>query len=1758
MTFYSASELLDVVEDPDEGDSLSVIDVFDVVGGQATLTETGSILFTPDPDFVGDAHFTYTVSDGRGGTVNVTATIHVDEMNDAPVAIADTAEMTAGAAAVISPLANDTDVDPDDSIALNHAEVVSVTGAPGVSAALLSEFLTITDTTIEIPPTRLFEGLALNQSATVTLGYGIIDTRGGQAGSTVTLTVTGAAPVDYVVHTGTAGADTLTGSAATDQLDGLGGADTLSGLAGNDNLYGGAESDTLDGGADDDRIDGGDGNDVLTGGAGNDQFVATGQFGHDVITDAGDPGTFDWISLSSEYLPSDIILQRDTIDPTAMVLQAGDNSITVTGQWGSGDAPIDAVAFADGTVWNADALRGRYLDQNSTTGADTIDGFDGDDVIDARAGDDIVNAAGGDDEVSGADGDDDIGGGAGYDALYGDAGDDTLRGGADDDYLSGGSGNDTYAFTAGDGADLIDDAAGEANIISLTSIDAEDVLVYRSGDDDEDLVLDFGDDGSITVLGQWLAGDAVIDEIRFDDGTVWSRADIEQIYLAQASTPGYDNIIGFEGDDVINGGRGNDSIEGRGGDDRIYGSVDDEFIDAGAGNDLISSGGGWDLIVGGDGIDRFDFSTSTYPDRPYVYDFDAAHEKVILAITPGQASFSDLSITYEFGTAVINLANGGTITLGDTADGALTAGNFLFINPGDPLPVNATPHAAAADETFTGSEDTPVSGTLAAGSDANGDDLTFHLAPGSAIGGSVEIDAETGAFTFTPDPDFNGEAAFAYVLNDGELDSAPKTVTLVFDPVNDGAPVVDAAAEAATGNEDALVTGVLLTGSDVDGDALTFHAVASSSIGGEVEIDPETGAYSFTPAAEFSGEASFRYVLNDGTADSAEKTVTITIVAVNDAPVAAAAPQQASADQDTVVTGSLLAGSDIEGDALTFTLVTDWYGEAVGGTVTIDPVTGAYAFTPEAGFTGDAYFSYAVNDGQLDSAPKTVTITYIANANSAPDDAALSGGSIAENSANGSVAGTVTGHDPDAGATLAYTLLNDAGGRFAIDAMTGQVTVANGSLLDYDSAASHTITVRVTDQGGLVFDKAFTITLTNVAGSTLTGTAGANTLTGTGEDDTLNGLGGNDTLNGLGGPDRMTGGTGNDIYYVDDAGDLVIENAAEGTDTVRASIVAYALASNVENLVGLAASGQTLTGNALANAITGAGGSDTLDGGAGNDTLVGGAGADTLLGGDGNDSLTGGADADTLAGGLGNDTYYVDDATDMVVENAGEGTDTVRTALSAYTLTDNVETLIGTAASGQTLGGNALANSITGTGAGDTLLGDGGNDTLNGGAGDDTLDGGDGNDALTGGIGADQMSGGLGNDTYTADDAGDVVIETAGGGTDTVKTALAAYTLGDEVERLTGTAATGQVLTGNALANIITGGAGNDTLNGGDGNDTLSGGAGADAMTGGLANDTYTVDDAGDVVIENAGEGTDTVRTSLTSYTLGAEIENLVGTATTGQTLIGNDLGNGITGAAGDDTLIGGLGNDSLSGGAGSDSLTGGDGNDTMNGGLGADTMTGGLGNDTYYVDDSGDFVFELLGEGTDAVRTTLADYALDATLENLVGTSATGQTLTGNGGANSIAGGAGNDTLSGGDGNDSMNGGLGNDTLDGGDGNDSMNGGGGTDTLRGGAGNDTLNGSTENDVLDGGAGNDRLTGGGGSDTFVFHAGFGKDVVTDFIAGSGDVIEFHDGVFADAAAALAAATASGNNTIVTVDANTTITLQNVHHSDLSVNDFHIV
>ena len=266
------------------------------------------------------------------------------------------------------------------------------------------------------------------------------------------------------------------------------------------------------------------------------------------------------------------------------------------------------------------------------------------------------------------------------------------------------------------------------------------------------------------------------------------------------------------------------------------------------------------------------------------------------------------------------------------------------------------------------------------------------------------------------------------------------------------------------------------------------------------------------------------------------------------------------------------------------------------------------------------------------------------------------------------------------------------------------------------------------------------LSLTGSAAINGTGNALNNMLAGNAGRNVLNGGAGNDTLNGGASADTMLGGAGNDVYVVDNLGDIVTERANQGTDTVQSSI-SYTLGANVEHLVLTGGAKINGGGNGLANKITGNSAANKLSGGAGNDTLIGGAGNDTLDGGAGNDSMVGGA---------GNDTYIVNAAGDKVVEAANAGIDTVQSSIS-FTLGANVErlTLTGNAAIHGT--GNALNNLITGNGAANTLRGGAGNDTLNGGAGNDVLIGGAGSDRLSGGAGKDifHFDSKLGSDTIT-------------------------------------------------------------------------------------------------------------------------------------------------------------------------------------------------------------------------------------------------------------------------------------------------------------------------------------------------------------------------------------------------------------------------
>ena len=228
-----------------------------------------------------------------------------------------------------------------------------------------------------------------------------------------------------------------------------------------------------------------------------------------------------------------------------------------------------------------------------------------------------------------------------------------------------------------------------------------------------------------------------------------------------------------------------------------------------------------------------------------------------------------------------------------------------------------------------------------------------------------------------------------------------------------------------------------------------------------------------------------------------------------------------------------------------------------------------------------------------------------------------------------------------------------------------------------------------------------------------------------------------------------------------------------------------------------------------------------------------------------------------------------------------------------------------------------------------TLTGTGGiNGTGN--AANNVITGNTGNNSLNGGGGNDTLIGSLGNDTYIVDSATDTIIENAGEGTDIISSSVAFSLAGlANIENLTLTGTAAINGTGNAANNVITGNSGNNSLDGGAGNDTLNGGAGNDTLMGGLGNDTYTVDSTTDTIIENAGEGTDIVSSSVTfSLAALANIENL--------TLTGTAAING-TGNAANNVITGNTGNNSLDGGSGNDVLTGKTGKDTLTGGLGVD-----------------------------------------------------------------------------------------------------------------------------------------------------------------------------------------------------------------------------
>jgi Ca2+-binding RTX toxin-like protein/subtilisin family serine protease len=520
-----------------------------------------------------------------------------------------------------------------------------------------------------------------------------------------------------------------------------------------------------------------------------------------------------------------------------------------------------------------------------------------------------------------------------------------------------------------------------------------------------------------------------------------------------------------------------------------------------------------------------------------------------------------------------------------------------------------------------------------------------------------------------------------------------------------------------------------------------------------------------------------------------------------------------------------------------------------------------------------------------------------------------------------------------------------------------------------------------------------------------------------------------------------------------------------GIDTINAAAVTSNLVINLAAGAVSTIAGRSLTiaaGTTIENAY----------GGDGNDTITGNSAANRLVGGRGNDTLNGAGGADIMIGGTGNDTYVVNNAGDFIVEDAGVGTDTVRSSIS-WTLGSNLEHLTLTGSGDINGTGNALANTITGN---------------------------SGNNNIDGSFGADTMLGGAGNDNYYVDNVGDSVVENLDQGNDGVFTSMNGYRLPDNVEILVLQGIADLEGYGNALANTLIGNSASNFLDGDANNDLLLGLAGVDVLRGGAGNDTLDGGDGidwadfsdlasrviVDLLANQATSGADV-------DTLGA-IENAIGTSFD-DVFIGNSVNNVFDGHDGDDTMIGSLGNDifrghggtntgsyvglvdiggspvdiavdlasgtatatithagqsfqkndflfdvvnafggvgddTLLGNAAANILKGGGGNDALDGRGGADEMRGGAGNDFYVVDDPLDQVIEEVGEGAADTVSTRFGYVLGANVERLILTGTENINGTGNAANNELIGNDGNNTLDGAGGADVMHGEAGDDVY--------------------------------------------------------------------------------------------------------------------------------
>ncbi|SHN14549.1 calcium-binding protein, partial [Rhizobacter sp. OV335] len=458
---------------------------------------------------------------------------------------------------------------------------------------------------------------------------------------------------------GNAGADVLIGGTGDDTLTGGEGVDHAYGGDGNDYLYG----DGAYGGAGgNDVLDGGAGNDYLVGGFGSDTYLFGRGDGQDTINNDSDgwngyadptPGKQDVLQFKPDVLASDVSLSRNG-DNLVLRINGTTDQVTISNYFNNDGVStrgwaVEQIRFNDGTSWDVTTVKARLLvsatDANDTItgyatddliagqggndalygrdGNDTLDGGDGGDSLNGENGNDSLIGGAGADALTGGVGADTLLGGDGNDNLYGDGqyggngGNDVLDGGAGNDYLVGGFGSDTYRFGRGDGQDSInndsdgwngsaDPTVGKADVLQFKAgVLSSDVSLTRSGDN---LIVSINGTADQVTISNYFNGDGVsartwaVEQIRFDDGTTWSVADVKARLLVSA-TSANDTITAYATDDVVAGLAGDDALYGRDGNDTLDGGDGGDSLNGENGNDSLIGGVGADALTGGVGAD---------------------------------------------------------------------------------------------------------------------------------------------------------------------------------------------------------------------------------------------------------------------------------------------------------------------------------------------------------------------------------------------------------------------------------------------------------------------------------------------------------------------------------------------------------------------------------------------------------------------------------------------------------------------------------------------------------------------------------------------------------------------------------------------------------------------------------------------------------------------------------------------------------------------------------------------------------------------------------------------------------------------------------------------------------------------------------------------------------------------------------------------------------------------------------------------------